>query len=72
MVVAVLRAMGRDDLQPEIRNTAANEIKHQYLDASKARRELGWSIRHSLEDGLSRTAEWYRQFFANTGSASPR
>ena len=30
------------DLQPEIRNEASNEIRHQYLSAEKAREMLGW------------------------------
>ena len=29
------------------------------IDASKARRELGWAPRHSFEDGLEATVRWY-------------
>jgi len=29
------------------------------LDASRIRRELGWTPRHTLEDGVRATAEWY-------------
>ena len=29
------------------------------IDASKIRRELGWSPRHAFEDGLAQTARWY-------------
>jgi dTDP-glucose 4,6-dehydratase len=29
------------------------------IDASKARRELGWHPRHRFEEGLRRTVEWY-------------
>jgi dTDP-glucose 4,6-dehydratase len=29
------------------------------IDASKIRRELGWSPRHTFEDGLAQTARWY-------------
>jgi dTDP-glucose 4,6-dehydratase len=29
------------------------------LDASKIRRELGWSPRHQFEDGLRATVQWY-------------
>lgn len=53
------------DLQPEIRNDAANEIKRQYLSAEKARRILGWKPLFTLDEGLKATIEWYREFFAN-------
>lgn len=48
---------------PDIRNEAANEIRHQYLNATKARERLGWVPSFSLEEGLVRTIEWYRHFF---------
>lgn len=67
MVQAVLRVMGAEDLTPDIRNVATAEIKHQYLDASKARTQLGWSVNYTLEEGLQRTVSWYRAFFENAG-----
>ena len=36
------------------------ETRHIYLNASKAKRELGWSATISLEDGLRRTVEYFR------------
>jgi CDP-glucose 4,6-dehydratase len=64
MVEAVLRVMDSEHLVPEIRNTATAEIKHQYLDSTKAREQLGWKVNYSLDEGLRRTVEWYREFFA--------
>ena len=29
--------------EPDIRNEASNEIRHQYLSAAKARRRLSWA-----------------------------
>lgn len=59
-IVSALRLlMGRDDLAPSILNHAVAEIKDQTLDSSKARRILGWDLRHSLESGLSETIAWY-------------
>lgn len=51
------------DLQPTVKNEASNEIKHQYLSASKAKEMLGWSPMFSLETGLASTIEWYKEFF---------
>ncbi|HXI58621.1 MAG TPA: GDP-mannose 4,6-dehydratase [Polyangia bacterium] len=51
-------------LLPDVRNEASNEIVHQYLSAAAARRDLGWSPRFTLEDGLRRTIDWYRAFFS--------
>lgn len=62
-LVGVIRClMGREDLEPDIRNTARGEIKDQYLSAAKARDRLGWSPEWSLEAGLRETIEWYRAY----------
>lgn len=53
-------------LQPDVRNEASNEIRHQYLSAAKARRLLDWSPLFDLDSGLSRTIQWYREFLAET------
>jgi len=58
--------MGRSDLAPVIQNTASSEIREQYMTAEKARRELGWSPRWGLEDGLRETITWYREREAAT------
>jgi CDP-glucose 4,6-dehydratase len=47
------------DLEPEIRNEASNEIRAQFLDATKAREMLAWEPLFSLEEGLDRTIAWY-------------
>jgi CDP-glucose 4,6-dehydratase len=66
MVRRVLRAMG-SDLEPEVRNEARHEIRHQYLSAAKARAVLGWSPRYELDAALAETVAWYRDFLADTG-----
>ena len=61
LVGKVLRLMD-SDLKTDVRNEASNEIAHQYLTAAKARRELGWSPKFGLDEGLRRTVAWYREF----------
>lgn len=50
------------NLEPDIRNEATNEINHQYLSAEKARTMLGWKPQFTLDQGLRRTIDWYRDF----------
>ncbi|HLO13706.1 MAG TPA: NAD-dependent epimerase/dehydratase family protein [Anaerolineales bacterium] len=51
------------DLQAEILNETNNEILHQYVSAEKARIQFGWKPLFTLEEGLRRTIDWYRNFF---------
>lgn len=71
MVDRILGVMG-SHLEPEVRNEASNEIRHQYLDAAKARRVLGWSPAFTLDGGLRATVDWYAAYFAalDAGSAA--
>lgn len=55
-------ALMKSDLRPDVRNEAVNEIREQYLSAAKARDVLGWKPLFTLDDGLRRTIEWYREF----------
>ena len=55
-------------LEPDVRNEAANEIREQYLSAGKAREVLGWKPLFTLDEGLRRTIDWYREFLG----ADPR
>jgi CDP-glucose 4,6-dehydratase len=58
---SILRLMD-SDLGLEVRDEVANEIREQYLNAAKARQVLDWRPLFSLEEGLRRTIEWYREF----------
>ncbi|MFI5284058.1 MAG: GDP-mannose 4,6-dehydratase [Candidatus Dormibacterales bacterium] len=55
----------KSELEPEIRSEATNEIRCQYLSAAKARERLGWRPLFQLNEGLVRTIDWYRAFFAS-------
>jgi CDP-glucose 4,6-dehydratase len=61
IVAKVLAAM-HSTLEPDVQNVATNEIREQYLDATKAKRDLGWTPLFTLDEGLRRTIEWYRGF----------
>ncbi len=54
------------DLEPEVRNEASNEIRHQYLNAAKARKLLDWQPSFSLDEGLRQTIDWYKDFFGSS------
>jgi len=64
LVTLICRVMGRPDATPVILNEATNEIPHQYLNAEKARRDLGWRPAYTLEQGLLETVDWYREYLA--------
>jgi CDP-glucose 4,6-dehydratase len=63
LVEKILAAMS-SNLEPDVRNEATNEIKSQYLDATKARKVLNWSPSFTLEAGLQSTIQWYKQYFS--------
>ncbi|MCW4358893.1 GDP-mannose 4,6-dehydratase [Bacillus altitudinis] len=62
LVDKILKAMG-SELKPCILNQGTHEIKHQYLSAEKARKLLDWKPDYSIDEGLEKTIEWYREFF---------
>jgi CDP-glucose 4,6-dehydratase len=70
LVKKILSAM-KSNLKPRVLNEVSNEIRHQYLSAEKARKILNWKPIFSLDEGLLRTIDWYREFFSrgNIGQA---
>lgn len=52
-------------LEPDIRNEASNEIRHQYLSAAKARKVLNWKPLYTLDQGLQATIAWYKEFLSH-------
>ncbi len=64
-VLDLVQAIGRQmgiEATPQVLGEARHEIRHQYLCAAKARRELGWRPLFGLEAGLARTIDWYRNY----------
>jgi CDP-glucose 4,6-dehydratase len=61
LVTMILQKMN-SALVPDIRNEASNEIVHQYLSAERARTQLDWHPLFTLDEGLTKTVQWYRNF----------
>lgn len=62
LVLKIIQIMGKEikvkiEQQPEERS---NEIKKQYVSIVKAKRELGWYPKVTLDNGLSKTITWYQ------------
>lgn len=64
IVESVIKLMA-SNLKPDILNEVSNEIRHQYLSAEKARSMLNWKPLFNLDQGLARTIDWYKNFFAH-------
>lgn len=62
-IVEKILELMESPLEAEIRSEASNEIRRQYLSAEKARRLLNWTPLFTLDEGLLRTIEWYKNFF---------
>ena len=61
-LVERLLALMNSELKPDVQGVATNEIRHQYLSAAKARQLLDWHPLFTLDEGLRRTIDWYRDF----------
>jgi CDP-glucose 4,6-dehydratase len=61
-VVERILSLAGSELTPEILNHASHEIPAQHLSAARALELLGWQARVGLDEGLTRTLAWYREF----------
>jgi CDP-glucose 4,6-dehydratase len=50
-------------IEPKILSSTTAEIKYQHLDSAKAREELGWKSTVTLEKGITKTFDWYLNYF---------
>jgi CDP-glucose 4,6-dehydratase len=62
-VVALICRLAGSGVEPEIhgQGTPAGEIDRQWVDAGKLRALTGWTPQVSLEEGLTRAIDWYRE-----------
>ena len=70
-LVEMLQAATGTELEPDIRATARHEIPHQYLSAAKARKMLGWEPRHTMQEAIAETVDWYRGVLSFGDAATP-
>jgi CDP-glucose 4,6-dehydratase len=62
LVNKILELMG-SELKPVILNQGSNEIKNQYFSTKKAKELLGWKPHYTMDEGLKRTIDWYKDYF---------
>jgi CDP-glucose 4,6-dehydratase len=62
-IVETIARVAGTGIVPEIRGEGnpEGEIERQYVDSTRLREMTGWRPEFSLEDGLRRTIEWYRE-----------
>lgn len=58
----ILDLMG-SKLKPTNEQDLHGEIQDQFTDAYRAFKELGWTPKHTLEEGLKKTIAWYKAYF---------
>lgn len=59
-LVKIIYYLTGKELNYKILDQAKYEIKKQYLLSKKAKKILGWKPRFTLEEGLKKTIEWYK------------
>ncbi len=60
VVKMILQIMGKDETQIEFVEDRKGHDRRYAVDWSKIHQELGWSPSVTLEEGLTRTTEWYK------------
>lgn len=63
LVEKIISISKKDSISVKTESTPgdrSNEVRKQYVSIRKAKRELGWSPKISLEKGLVKTFEWYK------------
>lgn len=64
VVETVISVSDRPSLRPIILDEVTHEIQDEYLSTQRAQEVLGWQPRYSLEQGISETMAWYRDYLA--------
>jgi CDP-glucose 4,6-dehydratase len=65
MVKQIARAAGLPDIEPRVLNKKSEERVDAFYAPEFEQTVLGWKSQYSLAEGLSRTCQWYGDFFRN-------
>lgn len=60
IVKKILHLMGKDETLIEYVKDRPGHDRRYAIDWTKMNREMGWSPKHSIDDGLQQTIEWYK------------
>jgi CDP-glucose 4,6-dehydratase len=62
-IVETIANVAGTGIEPDVRGEGnpEGEIERQYVDSTRLRELTGWRPEFSLEDGIGRTIEWYRE-----------
>jgi CDP-glucose 4,6-dehydratase len=60
VVRVIAKAVG-SHLTPDVRGVATGELAEQYLDATKAGKELAWHPSRRMVESMPEIVEWYRK-----------
>ncbi len=61
MTKLIHKLMNKNHIKPIILNKSKQEINFQKLNDSKIKKDLGWKQKVSLNTGLKKTIEWYKE-----------
>jgi CDP-glucose 4,6-dehydratase len=61
-VQTIIAISDHPEIHPIIMDQAPNEAQARYASSAKARRLLGWQPAYTLEEGLTQTFKWYKEF----------
>ncbi len=59
-----IRIVANRSLDTDLEPDHAGELRAQFLDSTLARTQLGWTPRHSIEEGIKKTLSWYEGFLS--------
>lgn len=63
IVNMILKNMKSLNLKPIVKNYSKKEINFQRLNYSKIKKELRWSPKTKIEEGIIETIRWYKKYY---------